>query len=146
MMLNWLVAGIVMANAAAGSEVPPPPRPWEYILVHHSATDSGSAEIFDASHRRRGMVNGLAYHFVIDNGSAGTKEGFIETGRRWIQQIQGGHCRQLDVNERAIGICLVGDFSYRQPTPKQMDSLVLLIRGLQEQFHIPMENVMGHGQ
>ena len=29
---------------------------------------------------------------------------------------------------------------------KQLDSLVLLVRGLQEQFSIPDDNVLGHGE
>ena len=37
---------------------------WKNIIAHHSATGNGNAKIFDAAHRRRGMENGLAYHFV----------------------------------------------------------------------------------
>ncbi len=106
----------------------------------------GSAEIFDAAHRARGMINGLAYHFVIDNGTEGKADGLIETGPRWITQMHGGHCRQPYINEHGIGICLVGNFSVDQPTSKQLDSLVLLIRGLQDQFHIPDDHVLGHGE
>lgn len=121
-------------------------RQWEWIIIHHSATRVGSAEVFDAAHRARGMINGLAYHFVIDNGTEGRPDGFIETGPRWIKQMHGGHCRQPYINEHGIGICLVGNFSVDQPTPKQLDSLALLIRGLQEQFHIPSDHVLGHGE
>ena len=73
-------------------------------------------------------------------------DGFIETGPRWIKQMHGGHCRQAYINERGIGICLVGNFSVDQPTSKQLDSLVLLIHGLQEQFHIPYDHILGHGE
>jgi N-acetyl-anhydromuramyl-L-alanine amidase AmpD len=125
---------------------PAKPRDWKMIVVHHSATRVGSAESFNHSHRARGMENGLAYHFVIDNGSQGTEDGFIETGQRWVQQIHGGHCKQDDINQTGIGICLVGDFSRDEPTEKQIQSLVLLIRGLQDQFHIPADQVVGHGE
>jgi N-acetylmuramoyl-L-alanine amidase len=123
-----------------------PARPWEFIVIHHSATSTGSAETFDAAHRARGMINGLAYHFVIDNGTEGTEDGFIETGPRWIKQMHGGHCRQAYINEHGIGICLVGNFSNGQPTVNQLDSLALLIRGLQDQFRIPDDNILGHGE
>jgi N-acetyl-anhydromuramyl-L-alanine amidase AmpD len=123
-----------------------PARKWEYIVIHHSATATGSAETFDAAHRARGMVNGLAYHFVIDNGRESQPDGFIETGDRWVRQIHGGHCRQQTVNERSVGICLVGDFSKKTPSAKQLDALVLLIRGLQQQFKIPDAHVLGHGE
>ena len=63
---------------ALGDEVAPT-RDWEWIIIHHSATRVGSAEVFDAAHRARGMINGLAYHFVIDNGTVGKADGLIET-------------------------------------------------------------------
>ena len=43
---------------------------WQRIVVHHSAIKYGNATKYDATHRRRGMKNGLAYHFVIGNGIA----------------------------------------------------------------------------
>ncbi len=143
---RWLMAGLMVARLVAAEEVPAPAREWEYIVIHHSATESGSAALFHVHHQARGMVNGLAYHFVIDNGTAGTRDGFIETGERWVKQLHGGHCRQQEINERGIGVCLVGDFTRRQPTPKQMDSLILLVRGLQEQFQVAHGNIVGHGQ
>ena len=45
---------------------------WKNIIAHHSATANGNAKIFDAAHRRRGMENGLAYHFIICNGTNGS--------------------------------------------------------------------------
>ena len=123
-----------------------PVRQWEFIVIHHSATSMGNAEAFDASHRARGMINGLAYHFVIDNGTEGMPDGHIETGTRWVTQLHGGHCRQAYMNEHGIGICLVGDFTDARPTAKQMDALVILIRGLQEQFKIADDNILGHGE
>lgn len=125
---------------------PAPARPWKYIVIHHSATAVGSAETFAAHHRARGMVNGLAYHFVIDNGSDGLPDGFIEVGGRWQQQLPGGHCRNRHWNETGIGICLVGDFTRKPPTERQLESLILLVRGLQEQFGISPNHIAGHGQ
>ena len=44
---------------------------WRYIVVHHSETREGNARAFDYYHRHvRGMENGLAYHFVIGNGTS----------------------------------------------------------------------------
>ncbi len=147
-VLLALVLGAVGGLLAdeQGTAVVEPLGPWEFIVIHHSATRTGDAEIFDAAHRARGMINGLAYHFVIDNGSDGKPDGFIETGPRWVKQMHGGHCRQPYNNEHGIGICLVGNFTSDQPTQKQMDSLVTLIHGLQDQFHIADDHVFGHGE
>ena len=147
--VNFGLLVLITAYAAATvlrADTPSQVRQWEFIVIHHSATRVGSAAAFDAAHRARGMINGLAYHFVIDNGTDGLPDGHIEVGSRWVTQLHGGHCRQAYINEHGIGICLVGDFSRDQPTAKQLDSLVLLIRGLQEQFHIPDDHILGHGE
>ena len=46
----------------------PASKRWKYIVIHHTATDMGDPKGMDGVHRRRGMENGLAYHFVIGNG------------------------------------------------------------------------------
>ena len=50
------------------------------------------------------------------------------------------------MNTKAIGICLVGDFSKEAPTSKQMDALVYLVNKLRKYYRIPMSRIMGHGQ
>ncbi|GAB4243737.1 MAG: hypothetical protein OHK005_08300 [Candidatus Methylacidiphilales bacterium] len=103
------------------------PGRWRYIVVHHSGTRSGSAKVFEYYHRNvRNMENGMAYHFVIGNGN-GSGDGEIEVGDRWRKQLQGGHLASDELNEVAIGICLVGDFNQTRPTRKQIAALVELI-------------------
>ena len=107
-------------------------RDWEYIVVHHSGTSGGHAKIFDYFHRHtRGMENGMAYHFVIGNGSD-SGDGQIEVGSRWLQQKQGGHLASEALNEIAIGICLVGDFSTHRLGPRQTASLIELVQYLRK--------------
>jgi hypothetical protein len=146
-----LISLLLTASRAPGlaedgsGEVTAPFRAWDLIVIHHSATSTGSAEAFDAGHRARGMTNGLAYHFVINNGTKLRADGELQIGPRWTKQLPGGHCYQESVNERAIGICLVGDFSVAQPTQKQMETLVRLVVQLQQQFGIAASHIVGHG-
>ena len=88
---------------------------WTTVVVHHSATDRGSASAFDRGHRGKGWDE-LGYHFVIGNGR-GSGDGQIEVGSRWYKQKHGAHCKTPDnyFNEHGIGVCLVGDFT-RSPT------------------------------
>ncbi len=103
---------------------------WKYIVVHNSGTRQGSAKIFDFYHRHtRKMPNGMAYHFVIGNGTS-TGDGQIELGGRWIRQINGGHVHSDYLNYISLGICLVGDFNRDRPTTKQLEALDELIRYL----------------
>src|SRR5262249_48620046 len=64
---------------------------WKYIIVHNSGTRQGNARIFDYYHRNvRRMPNGLAYHFVVGNGTS-SGNGQVEIGNRWFRQLSGGH-------------------------------------------------------
>lgn len=103
---------------------------WRFIIVHNSGTRQGNARIFDYYHRNvRRMKNGLAYHFVIGNGSS-SGDGEIEVGSRWQRQINGGHVHSDYLNNISLGICLVGDFNRDQPTRAQLASCEELIRYL----------------
>jgi len=103
---------------------------WRFIVVHNSGTHQGNARIFDYYHRYvRRMPNGLAYQFVIGNGTS-SGNGQIEVGNRWVRQIQGGHVHSDYLNNIALGICLVGDFNREHPTKEQLEALDELIRYL----------------
>jgi N-acetylmuramoyl-L-alanine amidase len=105
---------------------------WQYIVVHNSGTRQGNAAAFDYYHRHfRRMQNGLAYHFVIGNGTS-TGNGQIEIGDRWRRQINGGHVHSDYLNNIALGICLVGDFNRDQPTRAQLECCEELIRYLRQ--------------
>ncbi|MCG8430464.1 MAG: N-acetylmuramoyl-L-alanine amidase [Candidatus Omnitrophica bacterium] len=121
-----------------------PSRKWRYIIIHHSATDEGNALSLFALHNKRGW-EGLGYHFVINNGTAGKKEGQIETSPRWLHQRDGAHCKASEMNKKGIGICLVGNYSEDRVSQEQMDSLMYLIGVLKDYYNIPAQNIMGHG-
>lgn len=107
-------------------------RDWEYIVVHHSGTSGGNAKVFDYYHtEERGMENGMAYHFVIGNGTD-SGDGQIEVGNRWRRQLQGGHLASEMLNEISIGICLVGDFNRTRLGPRQAASLIELVQYLRK--------------
>lgn len=117
-------------------------RTWKYVVLHHSATATGSSASFHRTHKRRGW-DGLGYHFVIGNGS-GSGDGEVEVGYRWTRQMRGAHAGNNDYNQHGIGICLVGNFDRGRPSPKQMGSLYALVRFLQKKASIPTWRVVGH--
>jgi N-acetyl-anhydromuramyl-L-alanine amidase AmpD len=121
------------------------PRRWRYIVIHHSASEEGSAQLFDADHRKRGWDE-LGYHFVIDNGQGGA-DGRIEVGGRWKRQKWGAHAGGTPDNEyntHGIGICVVGTFGDHMPSAAQMESLKALVADLANTYDIPPRNVIGH--
>jgi hypothetical protein len=117
---------------------------WHYIVIHHSATDSGNAAQFDAAHKKKGW-DGLAYDFVIGNGSS-SPDGAVEVGYRWREQKRGAHAGNDLMNIEGVGICLVGDFTQTRPTEAQMRSLSRLCNFLSNYCSIPRENFRLHGE
>ncbi len=123
-----------------------PASRWTHIVIHHSATFNGNAAIFDKQHRKRGFWNGLGYHFVIGNGSSQRRNGQVEIGHRWVNQMDGAHCNAMDMNKIGIGICLVGNFDEQKPSTDQINSLSSLVLQLRKQFGISSKNVIRHNQ
>lgn len=116
--MRGVAAAVERARVEAGR--------WRQIVGHHSATRHGNAEIYDRNHRRRGMQNGLAYHFVIGNG-VDSGDGEVEVGPRWLEQMDGGHVRDRRVNAEGIGICVVGNFEEERPTVRQLAAFRSLV-------------------
>jgi hypothetical protein len=121
-----------------------PARPWKWIVIHHSASPSGSMAVFDKEHKSKGW-DGIGYHFVIGNGT-NTGDGQIEVTPRWPAQKWGAHAKTVDnrFNEYGIGICLVGNFDVERPTPKQMASLTKLTGYLMQAYRVSPQNIVGH--
>ena len=105
---------------------------WKFIIVHNSGTRQGNARAFDFYHKRvRRMKNGMAYHFVVGNGTS-SGNGAIEIGDRWRRQFNGGHVHSDYLNNISLGICLVGDFNRDRPTKAQMEATEELIKYLRD--------------
>ena len=120
-------------------------RPWQWIVIHHSATTFGNAAIIDQWHRDRGFDE-LGYHFVIGNGT-NSADGQVEVGPRWPIQKYGAHDNASDnrYNEYGIGICLVGNFDVQHPSAAQMRSVDTLVAWLMKRYKIAPDHILGHG-
>ena len=113
--------------------IPPsnvPARPWQWIIIHHTATTFGNAAIVTRWHIDRGFDE-MGYHFLIGNG----------TNQKW-----GAHTKSPDnrFNDFGIGICLVGNFDVQHPSAAQMRSLDKLVAYLMKTYHIAPDHVLGH--
>jgi hypothetical protein len=145
-LLAAVILSLMLFSSGAGAAPFKKPCHWRYIVIHHSATRKGNAAIMDRYHsNRRHMQNGLAYHFVIGNGTSGCADGEVEESYRWRAQLPGGHSKQPWLNESGIGICLVGNFNRQTVSSKQMSSLVKLVNELCTTYNIPLSCIKGHG-
>jgi LysM repeat protein len=117
---------------------------WKRIIVHHSATPIDDAVNMHKVHLARGMKNGLAYHFVISNGSRKARDGEIYLSNRWKGQLDGGHVKKQEWNRTSIGICLIGNFEIRPPTSKQLSALEGLCEYLMKRCNLQANDVTTH--
>lgn len=121
-----------------------PAKRWTHIVIHHTATHDGDAYSIDQLHHKRGFWNGMGYHFLVNNGTKGKMDGQIQVGPRWIKQMDGAHCNTAGMNEKGIGISVVGNYSERRLTQAEFESMVFLVRTLKDYYRIPNSNIVRH--
>jgi N-acetyl-anhydromuramyl-L-alanine amidase AmpD len=103
------------------------------LVIHHSATRTGSAESYANYHVLNRNWAGIGYHFVIE------QNGEIK---------QTNHVRTLSyhargVNKNGIGICLTGNYDEQTLPGKMLDSLVFLIKELKLTYQKDFK-IIGH--
>lgn len=111
----------------------------DFIIVHCSATASGSVQSFRDYHVNHNGWRDIGYHWVIGNGH-GMPDGQIEPGRD--EQDTGAHCKGF--NNTSIGICIVGDTDKTPPTPAQYEMLLSKLVQLCQKYMIPVKRILGH--
>ena len=100
-----------------------PGAEWHRILLHGSGSARGDAASLDRQHRRlRGLRDGLAFHFVIGNGTD-SRDGQIEVGARWRNGAAVPSLPDHGMGDSTISVCLVGDFDAAPPTRAQLEAL-----------------------
>lgn len=157
---SWMISGAAIRGLSGGRTKTKPTdsklswmaeteeTKWQYIVIHHSATEAGSVESIHAEHLNRRDAEGnpwlgIGYHFVIGNGQ-GLSDGTVQATFRWKEQIHGAHSGSEVFNARGIGICLIGNFEETHPSKAQIHSLKSLVKVLTVRHRITPENLMGH--
>lgn len=120
-------------------------RKIDTIVVHHSFTPKAldvdkTIQSISRNHQERlhqpqsrtGLY--VAYHYII-----GKKGKMVHT--RMDDEI-GYHASNWPINERSIGICLLGQFDTEKPDPEQMWALRDLIKAIKAKYVI--STVAGH--
>lgn len=142
------------ASNASSTRLTPLKGQWSRITIHHSAeqsSDGKGGSVEDSAHTLRLIQKfhmedadhrwgDIGYHFLIDSG------GRIFEGRelKW----QGAHAGGKDGanNTQNIGVCMLGDFSHRPPTPAALKSLELLVADLRGRFPIAANRLYAHSE
>jgi hypothetical protein len=132
-----------------------PPKPYDALYLHCSASEFGSVIMIDGWHRQKGWKK-VGYGAVVQNGYPGPSyfknktlvpylEGAIEIGRliddddqfeEWEKQAGiYGH------NSASYHVCMIGEKSFSN---KVRNSALVVARFRTEQLKIDFNNVKGH--
>lgn len=116
------------------------PRPWTNIVIHHSLTKDGQVNDWNAIREYHTKTLGWAdigyqYGLEVVDGVLGYQIG------RGLDVI-GAHT--LGMNDKAIGICVVGNFDLVEPDLAHYFMLSKLCQELMARFSIPIQNVNPH--
>jgi len=116
-------------------------------MLHHSLTRDSQTVSWGAIRRYHTDPAGpyrmrdIGYHFgveLIDDVSE------VLVGR--LLTMDGAHCREAEMNRRAIGICLVGAFDVAAPPDGQWTRARDLVLWLCRLHDLPAEAIVGHRQ
>ena len=107
----------------------------EQVVIHHSATESGSPESYALYHIHNNGWPGIGYHYVISKAGK-----IVQT-----QRLKTVSYHTSGQNTRSIGICLTGNYDTQSPPEAQLDACVRLIKYLEKRLGRQLA-ISGHNQ
>lgn len=112
------------------------------LIIHHSATEDGSTNDFNAIKQYHITTNGwkdIGYHFVIEN-----QKGQIVTLKGRSETTTGAHT--LGMNGSSLGICVVGNYDRNTPSEDRMRALVDLCITLCKKYKLRASDIEPHNK
>jgi hypothetical protein len=117
-------------------------REWDSIIWHHSSTKDGKPVDWEAIDRYHTEVNGwsdIGYHFGVEYVG---EEVTVQVGRPLSKS--GAHTKGM--NDRAVGICVVGDYDKYKPNKDVLDVCIALGKEVNKELGISIDRNFYHNQ
>jgi len=114
----------------------------QYVIIHHSITKDGLVADWEAIRRYHKETNGwsdIGYHYGIERVGGGLS---LQIGRP--ESETGAHCKEMHMNLKSLGICVVGNFDLAPPGLEIMRFLADIVRRKVAEYGIPVNAVLGH--
>ena len=114
----------------------------EYIVIHHSLTKDGTTVDWEAIRKYHVETNGwkdIGYHAGIERIG-----GVLKSMKGRDDLAIGAHCKEAGMNNRSIGICIVGNFDLTPPDLETLRFLRNMCFAYMVNYGIPAQNVIGH--
>lgn len=112
------------------------------IIIHHSLTKDGTVADWEAIRRCHKETNGwsdIGYHYGIERVGQGI---LLQIGRPESQP--GAHTKEMHMNLKSIGICVVGNFDLAPPGLEIMRFLADICWRKVAEYGIPVNFILGH--
>ena len=117
---------------------------YRWIVVHHSAGDSGNYESIREYHRKRHGWTDAGYHLLLSNGNSGVGNGFLEATGRFAHLSYALATRSPLHNVWGIHLCIIGNYE-KHPVPARLHAPIgHAITLLQDKYGIPDDRVLFH--
>ncbi len=127
-----------------------PPRPSSSALASIRSSEVANLGVVSNQWRRIVVHSSLGgddtlpsrCHFVISD-KPDSSGNLVHPTARWEQQLRGHHTyvNGYNFNSDSIGICVMGDFSNRSPSQEQFETILAVIRTLQQKCGISAKNI-----
>lgn len=108
---------------------------WAYIIIHHTGAEEKDAAQVRRYHLSLGWRD-IGYHYVIE------RDGRVVPGRNL--DLAGAHCTASGMNQKGIGVAVIGNLENHSILPAQEKALQQLVRELMGRFGVPAAKVLGH--
>jgi N-acetylmuramoyl-L-alanine amidase len=112
------------------------------VVIHHSLTKDGEVVDWEAIRKYHREVKGwsdIGYHYGIERVGKGI---LLQIGRS--ESKPGAHTKEMHMNSKSLGICVVGNFDLAPPGLEVMRFLAEVVRRKIAEYGIPMNAVLGH--
>ena len=114
----------------------------EYIILHCSATRDSGTVSWNAIRNYHIVDRGwddIGYHFGIEEVGSDL---VILQGRHPLDR--GAHCRSAGMNNKSIGVCVVGEYDDEPPSKHRLAVTVDLLTKLCFCYSLVPRNILGH--
>lgn len=114
----------------------------QYIVIHHSFTKDGQTVDWEAIRRYHKETCGWAdigYHYGIERVGNSL---VLQVGRPESQT--GAHCKEMHMNLKSIGVCVVGNFDLTPPGVEVLRFVADIVRNKVKEYGIPVNAILGH--
>lgn len=116
---------------------------YHYLVVHHTASDSGNLSTVRRGHWARGWFD-AGYHLILNNGSTAVPAGDLQASLRYRFATHSVATRSKRHNVLGLHLSVVGNYDKQAPSAEMWANLAHAVRTLHRQYGIPRENILLH--